>query len=200
MPRSSKEGAARTHATLVARAVDIGSAEGLETLSIGRLAGETGMSKSGVAGQFGSKQGLQLAAVDTANERFREEVWEPVASEPAGMPRLRALMESWISYLEREVFPGGCFLTAAAVEYDDRPGPVRDAIAEAWGRWLRILEREVTAAQRAGDLDDGVVPSQLAFELHSSVLGGNFVRQLLGGPDPLAPSRAAVVRLLGAAR
>lgn len=197
MPRNSKEGAARTRATLVARAVDIGSAEGLETLSIGRLAGETGMSKSGVAGQFGSKRGLQLAAVEAANQRFREEVWEPVASEPEGLPRLHALMESWISYLEREVFPGGCFLTAAAIEYDDRPGPVREAIADAWQLWLRLLAREAATAQRAGDLDRGTDPDQLAFELHSAVLGGNFARQLLGGPDPLAHSRAAVARLLG---
>ena len=197
MPRSSKEAAARTRATLVAQAVDIGSAEGLETLSIGRLAAETGMSKSGVAGQFGSKRRLQLAAIEAANERFRAEVWDPVASEPEGLPRLRAVMESWISYLEREVFPGGCFLTAAAVEYDDRPGPVRDAIAEAWALWLDVLERDVAAAQRAGDLDDRIAASQVAFELHSSVLGGNFVRQLLGGPDPLAPSRAAVSRVLG---
>ena len=185
---------------LVARAVDIGSAEGLETLSIGRLAGEAGMSKSGVAGQFGSKRGLQLAAIEAANQRFREEVWDPVASEPAGLPRLRALMESWISYLEREVFPGGCFLTAAAIEYDDRPGPVREAIAKAWRLWLDVLEREVAAAQRAGDLDDGPDPAQLAFELHSAVLGGNFARQLLGGADPLAPSRAAVASMLGPRR
>ena len=200
MPRSSKEAAARTRATLVAHAVDIGSAEGLETLSIGRLAGEAGMSKSGVAGQFGSKRGLQLAAIEAANQRFRKEVWDPVASEPEGLPRLRALMESWISYLEREVFPGGCFLTAAAIEYDDRPGPVRDAIADAWRLWLDVLELEVAAAQRAGELDSGPDAAQLAFELHSAVLGGNFARQLLGGADPLAHSRAAVAGLLGPRR
>jgi AcrR family transcriptional regulator len=166
-------------------------------LSIGRLASEMGMSKSGVVGQFGSKQELQLAAIAAANERFREEVWDPVASEPVGMPRLRAAMESWISYLEREVFPGGCFLTACAIEFDDRPGPVRDAIAKAWRLWLKVLEREVRVAQGAGDLDAGADPAQLAFELHSAVLGGNFSRQLFGGRDALAPTRSTVARLLG---
>lgn len=178
------------------RAVDIGSAEGLETLSIGRLAGELRMSKSGVVGQFGSKMELQLAAIEAANRRFRAEVWDPVAAEPEGLTRLRAVMESWISYLDREVFPGGCFLTAAAIEFDDRPGPVRDAIAKAWGLWMSVLEREAAVARRAGDLGDGVSPAQLAFELHSAVLGGNFARQLFGGDDALVPTRAAAARLL----
>ncbi len=196
MPRNSREGAAKTRAAVLDRAVDIGSAEGLETLSIGRLAGELRMSKSGVVGQFGSKMELQLAAIEAANRRFRAEVWDPVAAEPEGLLRLRAVMESWISYLDREVFPGGCFLTAAAIEFDDRPGPVRDAIAKAWGLWMSVLEREAAVARLAGDLGDGVSPAQLAFELHSAVLGGNFARQLFGGDDALSPSRAAVDRLL----
>ena len=185
---------------LVTRAVDIGSAEGLETLSIGRLASEAGMSKSGVAGQFGSKQRLQLAAVEAANERFREEVWEPVAFEPEGLPRLRAVMESWISYLEREVFPGGCFLTAAAIEYDDRPGPVRDAIAESWacgsGCWRARPRRPsapATSTRRPTPTSSPSSYTALCSEATSA-------RQLLGGPDPLAPSRTAVARILGAAR
>jgi len=194
MPRSSREDAARTRAAVLDRAVDIGSAEGLETLSIGRLASSMEMSKSGVIGQFGSKLELQLAAIESANERFREEVWEPVADEPDGLPRLRAVMESWISYLEREVFPGGCFLTACAIEFDDRPGPVRDAIAKAWRLWLKVLERDVRVAQKAGDLNSDPDPAQLAFELHSAVLGGNFSRQLFG--DALTQSRAAVASLL----
>ncbi|CAN5542194.1 TetR family transcriptional regulator [soil metagenome] len=197
MPRSSKQAAAKTRGAVLDRAVDIGSAEGLETLSIGRLAGELRMSKIGVVGQFGSKLELQLAAIEAANRRFRAEVWDPVAAEPEGLPRLRAVMGSWISYLEREVFPGGCFLTAAAIEFDDRPGPVRDAIGNAWGLWMRVLEREVAVAQRAGDLGEYPGPAQLAFELHSAVLGGNFARQLFGGEDALSPSRAAVARLLG---
>jgi AcrR family transcriptional regulator len=194
MPRSSKQAAAANRSAVLDRAVDIGSAEGLETLSIGRLASEMGMSKSGVVGQFGSKQELQLAAIEAANARFREEVWDPVSSEPEGLPRLRAVMDSWISYLKREVFPGGCFLTACAIEFDDRPGPVRDAIAKAWALWLKVLEREVRVAQEAGDLGAGADPAQLAFELHSAVLGGNFSRQLFGAE--LGQSRATVSRLL----
>jgi AcrR family transcriptional regulator len=154
------------------------------------------LSKSGVIGHFGSKQELQLAAVEGAIARFTAEVWQPVAAQPAGLMRLRGLMASWLSYLERGVFPGGCFLTAAAHEFDDRPGPVRDLIAAAWKAWLSLLEREVATAQAAGELAHELSPRQVTFQLHAYVTEGNWAKQLFGDPAALESSRAAIERLL----
>ena len=166
-------------------------------LSIGRLASDLRLSKSGVIGHFGSKENLQLAAVEASVRRFREEVWDPAANEPAGLTRLRAVMESWLSYLEREVFPGGCFLTAASAEFDDRPGAVRDAVAAAGKLWLDVLEREVATAQGHGDLASGPGAREIAFQLHAYVMQGNWGKQLFRQPEALADSRAAIARLLG---
>ena len=186
-----------TRAAVLERATALGSSEGLEALSIARLATEVGLSKSGVIGHFGSKEKLQLATVDAAVRRFRDEVWVPISEQPGGLPRLRALMASWISYLEREVFPGGCFLTAASIEFDDRPGPVRDAIAAAWRLWLDVIEREVAAARDQGQLAaSDVSPRQIAFELHAYVTAGNLAKQLFRDTDALEASRVAIGRLL----
>ncbi len=197
MPRRSREDAALTRAAVLDQATALGSKEGLEGLSIGRLAAELGLSKSGVIGHFGSKEGLQLAAVEAAARRFRAEVWKPAAGEPAGLTRLRALMEGWLSYLEREVFPGGCFLTAASAEFDDRPGAVHDAIAGVWRLWLDVLEREIATAQAQGELESELGPRQIAFQLHAYVMAGNWEKQLFPQPGELASSRDAVARLLG---
>ncbi len=161
------------------------------------MAAEAGLSKSGVIGHFGSKEQLQLATVEAAIRRFRDEVWAPVSEQPGGLARLRALMASWLSYLEREVFPGGCFLTAAAIEFDDRPGPVRDAVAAAWRVWLDVIEREVATAQTRGQLAAlDASPRQLAFELHAYVTAGNSAKQLFRDPAALEASRVAIDRLL----
>ena len=197
MPRRSREDAALTRAAVLDQATALGSQEGLEGLSIGRLAAELGLSKSGVIGHFGSKESLQLAAVDAAARRFRAEVWKPCSDQPAGLARLRALMEGWLSYLEREVFPGGCFLTAASAEFDDRPGAVRDAIADVWRLWLDVLEREIATAQAQGDMANDLGARQIAFQLHAYVMAGNWEKQLLRQPGELASSRRAVARLLG---
>ena len=175
----------------------MGSSEGLEALSIARLATEVGLSKSGVIGHFGSKEKLQLATVEAAIRRFRDEVWVPVSEQPGGLPRLRALMASWLSYLEREVFPGGCFLSAASIEFDDRPGPVRDAIAAAWRLWLDVIERDVATARAQGQLAaSDVSASQIAFQLHAYVTAGNLAKQLFREAEALEASRVAIERLL----
>jgi AcrR family transcriptional regulator len=196
MPRRSQAEAARTKDAILGRATALGSLEGLEALSIGRLADELGLSKSGVYGHFGSKENLQLLAVEAAIASFRQEVWEPVAAERPGLSRLRAVMDAWLSYLQRSVFPGGCFLTAASLEFDDRPGAVRDVVADAWRRWLRLIEQEVATAQAQGELDRDLDPGQVAFQLNAYVMGGNWAKQLFGDPDPLAASRAAIDLLL----
>ncbi len=197
MPRSSQAEAARTRAAVVDRTVELGSAEGLEAISVGRLATELGLSKSGVIGPFGSKEELQLAALRAALDRFTEEVWAPAAGRSPGLERLRAMVDAWFSYLEREVFPGGCFLTAASLEFDDRPGPMRDAIAKSWTRWLALLEQEARTAQQRGELGSDTDPAQLAFQLNAYVMAGNWGKQLYGGPAPLQAGRAAAHQLLG---
>ena len=105
-------------------------------------------------------------------------------------------MDAWLSYLERDVFAGGCFLTAASLEFDGRPGPVRDAVAGPWAGWMRLIEQEIRTAQDHGDLDAGLDPAQVAFQLHAYVMAGNWAKQLFGDPDALGSSRAAIDALL----
>jgi AcrR family transcriptional regulator len=197
-PRRSVAEARRTRADLLARGLAIASVDGLEGLTIGRLAAEAGMSKSGVLGQFGSKENLQLAVIDTAAAVFAREVTEPVLRHtPAGMPRLLALCAHWVSYLERGVFPGGCFFTAAATEFDDRDGPVREAIAELNEMWQRGLRRHVLLAAQAGDLPPDTDPDQLVFELTGQVLALNHALRLTRDRTAPERTRRAMSRLLG---
>jgi AcrR family transcriptional regulator len=195
-PRRSAAEAAGTRDTIVERALMLGSLEGLEGLTIGRLADDVGMSKSGLIRHFGSKEGLQLAALGAAIELFQREIWAPIADEPPGLVRLRAICAAWISYLERDLLPGGCFLTAAATEFDGRAGPVRDLTRKAWARWMRTLENEVRLAVEAGELPADTDPGQIAFELNALVMGLNNALQLHG--DRAAPARArrAIDRVL----
>ena len=195
-PRRSAVQAAGTRTAIVERAVEVGSVEGLEGLTIGRLAGDVGMSKSGLIRHFGSKEGLQMAALEAAMEIFRREVWEPAEAAQPGLVRLRAICTAWHSYLERDVLPGGCFLTAAASEFDGRGGPVREATRAAWARWLRVLEAEAQTAIDAGELPANSDPAQIAFELNAISMGLNNARQLHA--DPAAPlhARRAVERVL----
>ena len=168
----------RTRQSILERAVDLASVEGLEGLTIGRLADELGMSKSGLFAHFGSKEELQLATIEAAGQRFVSEVLRPALAEPRGYPRLIAICRSWISYVRRNVFPGGCFFAAASFEFDGRPGAVRDAIVRAMDDWIGTLERAIRMAQDEGHIDSSVDPKQLAFELNSLFFGANFAHQL----------------------
>src|SRR5688500_9661779 len=121
---------------VLANAVDLASLEGLDGLSIGRLASAAAVSKSGVATLFGTKERLQLATVEAAAQRFRETVLEPARlAAPRGLRRIVALLDAWIAYSRDRVFPGGCFFAAAVADFDSKPGPVRDAIARAYESW-----------------------------------------------------------------
>ena len=171
------------------RAVDLASAEGLEGLTIGRLASELEMSKSGLFGHFGSKEELQLATIDAAARRFVDAVVEPTLSEPEGAPRLRALCDRYIAYLERRVFPGGCFWGAVTSEFDGRPGPVRDRIRDAVGGWLAELERQARIAG-VGD------PALLAFQVQALVQGANSSFQMFGDRTAFHRAREAIEVLL----
>jgi AcrR family transcriptional regulator len=199
MPRSSVEGALRTRAAILDRAVDVASLDGLDGMSIGRLATDLGLSKAGVLGQFGSKEALQLAAVEAANERFTREVWDPAADAEPGLPRLLALCDSWISYLEREVFPGGCFFSAVSFEVDDKDGPVRDALLDGLRRWHAVLRREIVTAQKTGELDAELDPDQVSFELRGVVHQTNQALRLDRDPRAGERGRRAMRRILSAA-
>jgi AcrR family transcriptional regulator len=186
-----------TREAILARAVELASVEGLEGLTIGRLATELQLSKSGLFRHFGSKRELQLATVERATALFRREVVEPAAAAEPGLDRLRALIQSYLSYLEREVLPGGCFLSAAGAEFDGRPGPVRDAIAAASLDWGRELEGEAERARQRGELPADVDPEQLVFELGAYTTRANAAYQLYGDRRAFDRARLAIERSLG---
>jgi len=169
---------ARTKQGILERAVDIASVEGLEGLTIGRLAVDLEMSKSGLFAHFGSKEELQLATVEAARQRFINEMFLPALKSPRGYPRLLAICRSWLEYIKRGVFPGGCFFAAASFEFDGRPGPIRDAVGEAMDVWLDALERAIRMAKEEGHLDGGVDVKQLAFEINAIFFGANFSYQM----------------------
>jgi len=167
--------------------------EGLEGLTIGRLAAETGMSKSGLFAHFGSKADLQLATIDAARAIFIEKVIGPALEAKKGVQRLRRLCEIWFDYAQNHVFKGGCFFAAASAEFDSRPGPVRDRIAEIMKEWLEVLRRAVVEAQEVGQFDRKVDAVQLAFEINALEIGANWALQLFGDKQAFARAREAVL-------
>lgn len=189
----------RTRKAILAKAVDIASTEGLDGLSIGRLSAALGVSKSGLFAHFGSKQELQIETIQAASEIFEQEVWAPVASLEPGIGQLAALMESWLDYERRGVFSGGCFFSNAQHEYDSRPGPVHDALADQKRRWTNAIVAQVRKAQKLGQLRPDADPEQLAFEFDAAGLLANSRWQLTG--DRRAFDRASTAirsRLEGA--
>lgn len=162
--------------------------DGLEGLTIGRLATDLAMSKAGVLGHFGTKERLQLAVVDAAAEMFAREVPQRARGVPSGLAHLGALCEAWVSYLEGELLPGGCFFTAVAAEFDGRGGPVRDAIAGLDSLWRRDLSIHIRRAVTVGDLPADTDPDQLVYELVGIMLALNHSLQL--HRDQQAPGRA----------
>jgi AcrR family transcriptional regulator len=196
-PRSSDAVARRTRDTIVEQALLVASVDGFEGVTIGGLAGDLGLSKAGVVGPFGSKQELQLAAFKRGIEQFIELVWEPVATLPAGLPRLKGVCEQWIRYHERRTLPGGCLVTTASVEFDARGGALRDAVAKAQRQWLATLAADVEVAVRAGELPADTDPDELAMLINGLAMGLN--QALLLFDDGNAPDRArrAVARLIG---
>jgi AcrR family transcriptional regulator len=175
-----------TREAILERAVDLASAEGLDGLSIGRLAAELRMSKSGLFAHFGSKQDLQLATVAAAADRFRRTVIEPALDAPDGAPRLRAMGERYLDHMQ--LYSGGCFWVATSVEFDDRPGPVRDAIASLLEAWIGELTRQAAAAGVAD-------PERFAFEIYAVTVGANTRFRLSGDAKVFDHARAALRRI-----
>ncbi len=186
---------ARARATIARRAADVASVEGLTGLSLGRLAGDLGLSKSGVATLFGTKENLQLAAVRAAREIFVEHVVKPALAEPEGMARLRAIVDNWFDYISEPVLPGGCFRVATTAEFDSRPGPIRDAIDADRRDWFALLEKEISRAQSQGRLAGGDARA-LAFQLDAIVAAANTGARL--GDEAAVPTARTIVEgLLG---
>jgi AcrR family transcriptional regulator len=154
------------------------------------------MSKSGLFAHFGSKEDLQLATVEAAREIFIREVIRPAFEVEDGLSRLWKLCDIWLLYVRGGVFRGGCFFAAAAAEFDGRPGPVRDRIAEIMKEWLATLRRAVTQAQASGQLDHKVDAAQLAFEFNALELGANWAFQLYGDKQAFAHARDAILERL----
>jgi len=181
----------RTRESIVQAAADLASAEGLEGVTIGRLATALGISKSGLFAHFGSKEELQLATIDAARRRFIENVVKPSRSMPRGRARLEALMNDWLAYFRNSVFTGGCFYQRVKAEFDSRPdAAVRAVLADDARQFLGLLTREVEKAQEAGNLDPSVDPEQLAFELDA--LGAGAYAHFQLQQDPASFDRAAL--------
>lgn len=182
----------RTRKAILEKAVHIASAEGLEGLTIGRLALELSMSKSGLFAHFGSKEDLQVATVEAARAIFIQQVIRPAFETAQGLVRLWTLCDIWLSHVQCGVFRGGCFFAAVAAEFDSRPGPVRDRIAEIMKEWLATLRNTIIEAQNAGQLAREVDATQLAFEFNSLELGANWEFQLYGDMRAFTRAREAI--------
>ena len=190
----------RTRASILQRAVDLASLEGLEGLTIGRLAEELRMSKSGLFAHFGSKEELQLAAIDAARQRSSTRSSVPRSTRSAAIRAWWRSAHSWLDYVRRRVFPGGCFFAAASFEFDGRPGPVRDAVAKQMDDWFAMLEKAIRMAKDEGHLDAEVEPAQLAFELNALLFGANFAYNLRHDEEAFARAKRAIERRLESVR
>lgn len=190
----------RTRRLVLRRTVDIASVEGLEALTVGRLAAELELSKSGVFALFGSKQELQLATVREAARIFGERVIRPAAETPAGLGRVWRLCELWLEYSRGRVFPGGCFFYGAMAEFDARTGPVHDAVVRAQRDWSAHVERTIDEARTAGELRTDTDAAQLAFEVVALLEAANALSVLHDEETAYRRARVALTeRLRGAA-
>jgi AcrR family transcriptional regulator len=181
----------RTREAILDTAAALATQEGLDSLSLGRLAEATGMSKSGLFAHFGSKEELQLATVDHASNIVVAEVIAPAREAPRGVARVWALCNGMIDYDERQVFPGGCFFASTSFEFNNKPGAVRDKIAEMLRGWLSYLEHAVEQAQEAGELDPRLNARETAFQLDSFAQAANAQFQLFRDPRVFDEARRA---------
>jgi len=185
---------AKTRRTVLRRAVDVASIEGLNGVSFGRLATDTGLSKAGVQTLFRTKETLQLAAIEYAREMFIAAVIQPARSAPRGAARLRALLEHWIVYAEAPLFAGGCFRAANLAECDSRPGPVRDALFRDQQEWIGVIAGELRHAVNAGEIA-GLDIDLTAFQIDAVLCAANTALRV-GDPDAVNKVRRIVGGLL----
>jgi AcrR family transcriptional regulator len=187
---------ARNRDMILREAARLVTLEGIQGLSIARLAAAVGLSKSGLFAHFRSKEELQLATIETADQIFRGEVIEPALQAPPGIARLHALCEAFLAHLERGVFPGGCFFASVAAEIDTRPGRVRDRALASVAEWLGQLETAAREAQAEGSVRSDEDPAQIAFELDAFLLLANAEYIASGDAAAFDRARRAIARLL----
>lgn len=173
---------------------------GLEGLSIGTLARDVGMSKSGLFAHFGSKEDLQIAVLDEAREVFTERVVRPALRQPRGLPRVRALFEGWLDWVAASELPGGCVFVSTAMEFDDRPGPVRDAAARNIRDMRETIARAVRLAIAEGHFRQDVDIDQFTYEVQADLVGYQLHARLLGSPRAREHALHAFERIVGDAR
>ncbi|WHZ10412.1 MAG: putative transcriptional regulator for fatty acid degradation FadP, TetR family [Burkholderiaceae bacterium] len=185
----------QTKAAIVQAALALATQYGLEGLSIGALADAMHMSKSGVFAHFGSREELQISVIREYHARFEREVFAPALREPRGLPRLAALFANWMRRTSAEI-DSGCLYISGAVEFDDRPGPVRDALADSVRTWLAAVHRAVQQAQQTGELRADADARQIAFEIHGLILAVHNEARFLKVPGSVARANAGFERLL----
>jgi len=185
----------QTRAAILDAALTLASHMGLEGLSIGALADVMQMSKSGVFAHFGSREELQISVIREYHAKFEEEVFFPALNEPRGLPRLRALFERWIKRVAMEL-DSGCIYISGAVEFDDRPGPVRDALVTMVRAWHEALERAIRMSIDEGQLREDTDPQQMLFEIHGHILAVHHDARFLRSPGALDRARTGFERVL----
>jgi AcrR family transcriptional regulator len=194
--RKRRSDGERSRAAILREAAKLATVEGIDGLSIARLADAVGMSKSGLFAHFGSKEELQLATIQTASEIFVEHVVEPALAAPTGLERFKALAENFLRHVEDDVFPGGCFFASVAAELDTRPGPVRDLAIAAIVEWTALLEQAIRDAQTEGEIDPAEDAAQLVFELDAYLLLANAQFVVSREPGAIGRARVALERRL----
>ena len=185
----------QTKAAIIDAALGLASQIGLEGLSIGALAEITGMSKSGVFAHFGSREELQISVVREYHDRFEREVFYPAMQAPRGIPRLQAMFNNWMVQTSNEI-DSGCIYISGAVEFDDRTGPVRDALASSVTSWQAAVRRALEQAQIEGHLTADVDPLQIAFEIHGLILALHYEARFLKVPGATERARQGFAAIL----
>ena len=185
-----------TRAVLLDAGLGLASRFGLEGITIGALADIVSMSKSGVFTHFGSREDLQIAIIDEYYQRFEREVFHPALAQPRGLPRLRAMFENWIRRVTEEEVHSGCIFISGAVEYDDREGPVSDALRKAIQTWMAALERAVEQARAEGHLEPGTDAHQMIFEIHGLILSVHYEARFLHKPQAIERIHTSFERVL----
>jgi AcrR family transcriptional regulator len=188
-----------TRRAILRRSMQIASVEGLDGLSLARLAADLEMSKSGLFAHFGSKEELQLSTLRAARRVFSDRSVTPAEEAPEGLARLLALLDAWIDYIGADTFDGGCLFMQAAAEFDARPGPVRNLVADTMSRWLALVVEQARLAVERGELAPGTDAEQIAWELHAFGLALNWDRQLNGSTGAAERARLATRTRLHAA-
>jgi len=203
LPENSSEGdnsrrskGQSSRATILLAAAKLATVKGLNGLSLGDLAAEVGMSKSGLYAHFKSKEELELATIETAAVIFESDVLQTAMMSQAGTERLKTLASSFLSHLERKVFPGGCFFAAVAAELDTRPGSARDRVVEVLDNWLSLLRQCIVDAQDLKEIQPNADVAQAVFEIEAMLLAANFLFVMRNNPIHLTQARRGVENVL----